>query len=64
MNHILEVFLFILLFCIDFYLFLILANFYGIVEEMISKSELKMNDKINEVKLEIIKLQKDNNKYK
>ena len=62
MNHILEVFLFILLFCIDVYLFLILANFYGILEEMISKSELKMNDKIDEVKLEIIKLQKNNNK--
>lgn len=62
MNHILEVFLFILLFFIDFYLFLILANFYGIVEEMISKSELKMNDKIDEVKLEIIELQKNNNK--
>ena len=60
MNHILEVFLFILLFCIDVYLFLILANFYGILEEMISKSELKMNDKIDEVKLEIIKLQKNN----
>lgn len=62
MNHILEVFLFILLFFIDFYLFLILANFYGVVEEMISKSELKMNDKIDEVKLEIIELQKNNNK--
>lgn len=61
MNHILEVFLFILLFCIDIYLFLILANFYGILEEMISKSELKMNDKIDEVKLEIIKLQKNDN---
>ena len=59
MNHILEVFLFILLFCIDVYLFLILANFYGILEEMISKSELKMNDKINEVKFELIKLQKN-----
>lgn len=61
MNHILEVFLFILLFCIDVYLFLILASFYGILEEMISKSELKMNDKIDEVKLEIIKLQKNDN---
>lgn len=59
MNHILEIILFIILFCLVIYLFLLITGFYTLVQEDISNSELKMNDKINEtIKKEIMKIQK------
>ena len=59
MNHILEIILFIILFCLIIYLFLLITGFYTLVQEDISNSELKMNDKINEtIKKEIMKIQK------
>lgn len=59
MNHILEIILFIILFCLVIYLFLLITGFYALVQEDISNSELKMNDKINEtIKKEIMKIQK------
>lgn len=59
MNHILEIILFIILFCLVIYLFLLITGFYTLVQEDISNSELKMNDKINEtIKTEIMKIQK------
>ena len=50
MNHIVETILFIVLFALIGYLFLVVIGLYGIVEEMISESELKMNNIINELK--------------
>ena len=58
MGHIFEIILFIILFGLIVYLFLALAGFYRIIEEEISNSELKMSDKINEVKSELIDLKK------
>lgn len=59
MNHVLEIILFIILFCLVIYLFLLITGFYTLVQEDISNSELKMNDKINEtIKKEIMKIQK------
>ena len=59
MNHVLEIILFIILFCLVIYLFLLITGFYTLVQEDISNSELKMNDKINEtIKTEIMKIQK------
>lgn len=59
MNHILEIVLFIILFILFGYLFLVFIGLYSAVEEAISNSELKMNDQINELKIQIAKLQKD-----
>ena len=59
MNHVVEVILFIVLFTLFIYLFLVFIGLYNTVEEMISKSELKMNDQINELKTQIAKLQKN-----
>lgn len=59
MNHILEIVLFIILFILFGYLFLVFIGLYNAVEEAISNSELKMNDQINELKIQIAKLQKD-----
>ena len=59
MSHTLEIILFIILFCLVIYLFLLITGFYALVQEDISNSELKMNDKINEtIKTEIMKIQK------
>lgn len=59
MNHVLEIILFIILFCLVIYLFLLVTGLYAIIQEDISNSELKMNDKINEtIKKEIMKIQK------
>ena len=60
MNHVLEIILFIILFCFVIYLFLLITGLYTIIQEDISNSELKMNDKINEtIKREIAKIQKE-----
>lgn len=67
MNHILEIVLFIIIFCFIIYLFILVTGFYGLlssfyslVQEDISASELKMYDKINER----ITLTKDKNQKK
>ena len=52
MSHFLEVVLFIVLFCFIFYLFFTIIGLYHEVEKMISNSELKMNDKLQELRNE------------
>ena len=60
MNHFLEILLFIILFFLVIYLFFAIAGLYQIIQQDISNSELKMNDYINELKTQIISLQKNN----
>ena len=60
MNHFLEILLFIILFFLVIYLFFAIAGLYQIIQQDISNSELKMNDYINELKTQIINLQKNN----
>lgn len=55
MNKVLEIILFVVLFVLIIYLFLIFIGLYHIIDERISESELKMNDKINEIKTFYIK---------
>lgn len=50
MSKVLEILLFIILFILVIYLFLLFIGLYQILDEKISESELKMNDKINEIK--------------
>lgn len=60
MNHVLEIMLFVILFCLVIYLFLLITGFYAIIQEDISNSELKMNDKINEtIKKEMAKIKRE-----
>ena len=60
MSHFLEILLFIILFFLVIYLFFAIAGLYQIIQQDISNSELKMNDYINELKTQIINLQKNN----
>ena len=60
MSHFLEILLFIILFFLVVYLFFAIAGLYQIIQQDISNSELKMNDYINELKTQIINLQKNN----
>ena len=60
MSHFLEILLFIILFFLVIYLFFAIAGLYQIIQQDISNSELKMNDYINELKTQIISLQKNN----
>ena len=61
MHTILEVILFIILFALNILLLFAFGGLYTTVEQMISDSELKMNDKINELKI-FIKKNEDENK--
>lgn len=60
MSYFLEILLFIILFFLVIYLFFAIAGLYQIIQQDISNSELKMNDYINELKTQIISLQKNN----
>ena len=55
MSKVLEIVLFVILFILVIYLFLLFIGLYQILDEKISESELKMNDKINEIKTFYIK---------
>ncbi|MBR3229773.1 MAG: hypothetical protein IKF91_02990 [Bacilli bacterium] len=57
MSKVLEIVLFVVLFILVIYLFLLFIGLYQILDEKISDSELKMNDKINEIKTFYIKKQ-------
>jgi len=59
MSKILEILLFIILFILVIYLFLLFIGLYQILDEKISESELKMNDKINEIKTFYMKKSKE-----
>lgn len=50
MSKILEIILFVILFWLIIVLFFAFGGLYSMVEQMISESELKMNDQINELK--------------
>lgn len=55
MSKIFEIILFVILFISIIYLFLAIIGVYRMMEERISESELKMNDKINELKIFLYK---------